>query len=174
MQYIRCQDVEFLLKNYRLLKGLFQSLRLEIRRTRGGINKDDYIESMVFKKTQPGDIKIYSKGKTSDKTGNTALSYEQQAKKETDRLLKELKDELLLLDTTIGKIEISYKMLPEELQQIIKLRYYENLTSYQVEYKLLLSKYQVNERRKQALKQMQITSRITINDYNKVVKILKT
>ncbi len=172
MQFIQFNEIETLLKNYRHLKGLIQTLRLEIKRV-WGIPEDDFIETAMFKKTQPDDIKIFSKGQTSDKTGNIAVSYKRQMEIETNQLLRKLKSELLLISTVVGKIEIAYKTLPEEMQQIIKLRYYENFVSGQIEQKLHLSKYQLNERRKQALKQMRITSRITMDDYNEGIKILK-
>jgi len=108
----------------------------------------------------------------SDKTGNIGISYKNRFETENLDLFKELSKEFNLMKNIINKIDIGFKSIPEETRKIITLKYLDKYNWYEIEDKTLLTKQQCQMRRKKGIETMRVISRITIEQYQELLKIL--
>lgn len=170
--YIRYQEAERLLQIYPDLKVMGENIRRQIKGiSEEGDNKDDSIESLALHHTSLDEILGYSAGAISDKTCKTAIEYQKVLNDESIKALQELMGELTLLENVIDKVDIAMTILSETQKNIITARYWEKLTWSEIAGKLIMTESTCKQRRKEALERLCKVVRITIDEFEAVMKL---
>lgn len=171
--YIRYHEAERLFIMYPVLKSMLESLQICLQTSieRDSLDEDIY-ELCVG--SHAGSTSIPTVGNISDKTGNVAINYNKNLK----ITQKELKRDILLLSSVIQRINVARHSF-SKLQAIILESYYwgERETWQGVVNEIkekspyTISIRQAKEERKKAINKIVSTSKITIDDYNLVLKL---
>ncbi len=167
MGYIRRHEIEILLRNYQGIKAMAESLRLELQSV-SAESQTDVIESFMFHRN----FDALPKGKNTitDKTGNIAS---RPTKMDTRaEIAREISGELFLFSTVLQKMDIALNTLRPSEKEIIELRYFKNLTWIQIADRTLVSIGSAQRCRAEAMKKITVVSRISIDDYNRLIEIL--
>jgi DNA-directed RNA polymerase specialized sigma24 family protein len=141
MQYIRENEAEILLEKYRGLRGMIQNIRIQMQ---------NVIESSEAR---------------------IAIEHEKSLSIETQKALKELRSELLLLEMVVDKIDTALSAIQVLQKDILVMRYCEKLVFAEIADKLFVSATKIKQKRKDALKRFCPLSRITMEEFEKVVKL---
>lgn len=165
MDYIRAFELEKLLTNYQALTGLIESLKLQLE-AMFDENADEIIQGMVFRRSLDGLPR--GRGSVSDRTASIALNTRSSIRDEA----KEICHDLLLLESTVKKIDVSLRAIRPAERQIIELRCFQGLTWAEVADKVISSTSQVKRKGKEALTRMTAVCRIPIEAYRKVMQLL--
>lgn len=174
MQIIRYHEIENLIKLYKTIVANMDCLLAEIA-TIGESELDDYISGMALGNVGLDvdlGVAIDRGHAPSDKTGQLAISYNNRFENENLELFKELNEELNLIKNIINKLDIGFKSIPEETRKIIILKYFDRLNWYEIEDLTLLTKQQCQMRRKKGIETMRVVCRITIDQYQDLMRIL--
>lgn len=173
MEYIRYTEAEELLQLYPDLVVLSTNIRNQIRLlTAERENPDAFIERLALRHAAPDEVPSYSKGTITNKTCNTAITYEEKMNHENIEALQQLITELTLLETVIEKIDTGLKILFVTQREIIELFYWKGHTWSEIASKLILTESTCKQRRKQAIERFYPLSRITLAEYEKLMKLL--
>jgi DNA-binding NarL/FixJ family response regulator len=170
--YIRYQEAERLLQIYPDLKVMSENIRRQIKGiSEKGDNKDDNIASLALHHASFDDIPIYSTGAITDKTCSTAIKYREAIDNEHMEVLQELMTELILLENAIDKIGIGMTILLKIQKDIIAAKYWQGLTWTEIASNLLMTESTCKQRRKEAIERLCIVSKITLTEFEQVVKL---
>ncbi len=177
-KYISYIQTENLFKALPTLLAIKESLQLDIDRL-GVINSeeiDDYIYTQVIGNKVLSDTP--PSGKISDTTGDVAESHKHNIDQAYDNALKSIKKDRFSIDLVDDKLNIALRRLPLLNQQILKLFYWEKKTWAEVLEELKISnnymtKRQVVIRRKNSLEKIQSISKITVETYANVIRLME-
>jgi hypothetical protein len=176
MQYIRVHEIEQLLRLYHDLVGMSQSIRLQLDTIKDNEVTDDDLASLALHHATFDDIPSYSKGYASDKTSKVALNYEKALNFEVQQALRELQEDLQLIEIIIAKLDIALSVLPDTHKEIVLLRYCKGLkwdvidnTVNKNDY--LMSISAMKARGKEGIDRICVVSRISINAYQATMQL---
>lgn len=174
--YIRAHEAENLYKLLPTLKDILESLKITLNSI--SIDKDEgiYAASMA---TKIPDGSVPTCGNVSDKTGNLAISHPLRAKS----YRKELTEDILKLSTIIQKVELAFNSLSKRQRSTIELYYLSEMTWAMVVDALKNDKTiaqdkrditirTAKEERKKAIRKMVSISKVLVEDYNYVIKLV--
>ncbi|MDU5081227.1 hypothetical protein [uncultured Tissierella sp.] len=176
MQIIRYYEMEKLLGSYRDIEGAIECIKHELCELERGIDDtdvDDFIESLALKRVAFDGVKVRVEGHISDKTASTALNYRKKLEQENNQLLYKLREELFILQMVLDKINIGFRALPGEAREVIMYKYFEDLTWGDIEHKLYITKHRGTNIRKKGIERLCAICRITIKQYEEIMKLLK-
>lgn len=179
VEYISYIQTENLIKNWNTLLGVKESLALDIRSLGIEPNQeeiDDYIYTSVVGNKIMSDSP--PSGRISDTTGNTSGSYQQAIKRDYCNTLECLKKEKLHIEIVNDKLNIGFKRLNPLQQQILNLFYLEKKTWTEVLEELkkdkhFISKHQAQTNRRNSVQKIQQISKITVDMYAYVMKLVE-
>lgn len=166
--------MENLLRLYRKIEAAIECLNSEVNRlVKGAVNNDisDYIQGMALK-VNCVDIQASNKSHISDKTSNIALKYQEKFELENEELLWSINNELLLFEVVFEKLNIGLRALPIKIKKVIDLKYFDNLSWYEIEDKALISKAQAQRYRRQGVEMLCVITRLTIKQYDSAMQLL--
>ena len=173
MDYIRYHETEQLLKVYPVMTALAQSIRVELENLKESEgDMDDGIYALALKHAVTDEIPGYSVGAITDKTGNIGVSYKATLTSEKQIALCELRDELLIMEKTIDKINIGLHVIPELWRNILAAKYWKGETWTSISEKLIISESNGKALRKKAVERISRILRIDIPTYKEVMKLL--
>jgi hypothetical protein len=182
LDYIREQETERLFIAWPLIKSTKESLTLDLKailaKTKIEANEDyDYIYSLVTGNRVMNDMPPANTNAISKPTENIALNYSGAINRDTKNTKNELKEELFELWLVDEKLTRAFQSLPPLKQNILKLFYWEMKTWDEVLEELKLGKqfygkHQARKHKKDAIRQLSITLRISIETYENVMKIV--
>ncbi|MDQ4679846.1 hypothetical protein [Stenotrophomonas maltophilia group sp. RNC7] len=167
--------MEELIKKKRDLECAVISIEFELMELSKGLNDndaDEYIANVALKRPNVDQVKINTKGHITDKTGSTAVNFRENLEKEIAETIDQLKYELYLFKIVIEKLDIAFRVISEEGKKIIELKYIENLTWFEIEDNLLITKNKGQDIRKKSIERLRSISRITAQQYKQVIEIL--
>lgn len=167
--------MEFLLKSYKELKVLIESIKYEVINLKKGVDENEvneHIEGKVLRKSAYDEVNVSSGGHISDKTSNIALSYRGELEKENNELLIKLQQELFTLQIVLDKLDIGLRGLPQETTNVIVCKYINNLTWNEIGDQMLVSRSQAQDIRKKGIERLRAICRITIVQYDIVAGLL--
>lgn len=165
MECIRTIELEELLKNYNIMAAMVQKLNFQLNEI-SSMPKDELIESMMFKRKMDG--LPFRKGTASDKTCRIALNINSERKEAMQEICKDL----ILLNNVFEKLRISFTSLNAWEREVITKKYFEGSTWQQIIKYTGKSEQTVKRYRDKAFEKIKIITRITLNDYLKLQKIL--
>lgn len=177
MEYIRCHEVEQILNKYPDMKIMAENIRSQMRNVLDTSDIGDEIESMALKRSTAEDIAYsYTPGTISDRTAKIALGYQIALSNEKKEALRELRGELLTFETIINKLDIGISILSALQKDIIIARCWDALKWAEVIDKInkteyILSATPAKAKYKLALDRLCIVSRITIIEYQTIMKL---
>jgi len=177
-EYISYIQTEELFKKWPTLQGIRESLERELElyecTSKTGITDDDIYTKIIGNKVLSDSP---HSGKLSDTTGDTALNAEQMWDKDMKETKKHLLEEKLYIELVNDKLDIAFKRLSPTQQKILKLFYIENRTWAEVLEQLkrdnYMSKDQAKRRRREAIEKIQSISKITVDMYDYVMKLVE-
>lgn len=174
--YIRGHEVEQLLSLYNALYGMSQSIRLQMDTIKGNEVTDDDILGMALPHRDFEDIPSYSQGVISDRTAKTALKYETSLNLEVQEALKEMREELLLIETVIAKLDIALSIISPIQKEIVTSRYCKGLKWDEIDIiinkdKYLMSVSAMKSRGREGVECITKVCRIGVCEFEKVVKL---
>jgi DNA-directed RNA polymerase specialized sigma subunit len=168
MEFVRYHETETLLKRFKELQGMSEVLRAQVQSVMA-VNEGEVIESLVFFRNADGLPK--SEGTVSDRTGNIAAGL-RKSNIEISDAIKEIAADLLLLDTTIQKLEIGLRVLLPNERKAVELKYFQGLNWYEIADEMSSSVATAQRHRKAGVERIRVVSRITVDDYNRIMRIL--
>ena len=127
MVHINYQSVENLLKEYKALTALVESLKIELQLAYvKGAQEDDneVIYALVLGNRKIDDMPRAA-NVISDKTFNVAISYRQSMKNSNYNEIKRLSQEILAISVVLEKIDVAINALTESEVSLIKSIYFE-------------------------------------------------
>lgn len=175
MQYIGYAQMEKLLFSYSEIDALLKTLKLELETisSKEDIDFDDFIYSQTIKDRTFNSVPVRGTGNITDKTGDIAITYKQQAFKEHIKLKNEIKDEILDITCILEKINISLNGISQNQREIIKRFYFDRLTWKQIAKELKIVERSAQFLRRKGINKMVSIARINVDLYNKVIGILE-
>lgn len=172
MDYVRCQEAEQLLELYPDMRGMIENVKLQMQNLLESSDiSDDDILSLATKHSNAEDINVHSQGVVSDRTAKIAIEYESVLIDEKKAALKELRGELLLLEVTVNKIDVALSTLLVIQKDILIARHFEKLVFAEIAGKLLISASAAKQKRIEGLERFSRISRITIDEYEQIMKL---
>lgn len=179
VEYISYIQTENLFKNWNTLLGVKESLALDIRTlvaTPMQEEIDDYIYTAVVGNKVLTDTP--PSGKISDITGSVAANYQQVIERGYLGTLESVKKEKFCIELVDDKLNIAFRRLNLMQQQLLKLFYWENKTWAEVldklkEDKHFITKHQAQSQRRNSIEKMQITSKINVEMYLFVMRLVE-
>jgi len=173
MSYIRYHEMENLVKNYKTLEAMKQSLIIQLQTF--SIDTNEHIHGAFFGGGDPG-MNVQS-NKISDNTYNIANSYRSNIENDYKSTLKEIKDEFMIVELILDKLELALRRLPKLQREIILLYYCEELQwdallEKMEENKMFVCKRQAQRYRKLALSKIRTISMIQLDAYEKVIQLI--
>ncbi|MGJ0847441.1 hypothetical protein ACR77J_12190 [Tissierella praeacuta] len=179
VEYISYIQTENLFKAWPTIQGIKESLGRELsfyKYTDKMGSADDYIYTKVIGNKVLSDTP--PSGKISDSTGNTAVNIENMWNEDMQSIKKRLMEEKFCIDLVNDKLEIAYRRLSLIQQKILKLFYLDNKTWAEVLEELkvekyFLSKQQAQLQRRNGIYKIQSISKITVETYVSVIKLVE-
>ncbi len=172
--YIRYHEAEKLFIMYPTLQSILESLQLNLKR----ITEDEEIDNTIYTLIMGNkrlDGTIPTIGNVSDSTGNLAVKIPINQK----ILAKEITKDILKLSIIIQKIELAKKSFSKKQTLVMELFYWgensEKMTWGQVVRKTKpeISVTSAKKERNCAVNKIVSISKITLEDYNWIVKLVK-
>lgn len=181
MDYIRYHETETLFIKWPLLKAIRESSLLELKAVgaKESIGTDEeYIYSLIVGNKVMNDMPFATTNDISNPTEKIAINYTKIIQNNISNTEKEIKEELLQLWLIDGKLDIGYKSLSPLKQKILELYYWDKHTWDETIQALkkdnnYCSKSQVQKYRKEAIEKIKRISKITIEMYNDIMKIIE-
>lgn len=166
MEYTRVNEMEILLCKHDAIQGIIDSLKVQLEAV-AAESEESVIQSMILSHRLDG--QPAAMGNVTDKTGNTAFN---SKSKDVKAGVKEICKDLILLEKTQQKIDIALRILRPQERTIIELRCFQGLTWQQVCDKSLFSDSHTRRIMKEAVSKLTTVSKIELNDYNQIKKLL--
>lgn len=166
--YIRTFELEELLKNYNAIEALARELEIEYKMVANeSESESDIIESMTFIRKLDG--LPPGKGTITDRTSKAAIS----AKAEGMEDLKKICSDAILVSVIIEKLMIVMRSHRTLDKRIVELRLYDELTWDEVSKAVDCSTRTAQHRFKAAITRTAAISRIEMDDYLRVKKLIE-
>lgn len=176
--YISYIQTENLIRAWPTIQGIKESLSIELKalESKNSDEKDDYILTQAIGNKVVSDIP--PSGKISDTTGDIAASYLQVIERDYYSTLEAIKKEKFCIELVDDKLNIAYRRLSLVQQKILKLFYLENKTWAEVleelkKEKHFFSKQQAQFQRRDGIYKIQTISKITVETYVSVMKLVE-
>jgi len=168
--FIRYHEAEKLFMMYQTLQSILESLQLNLK----GINEDNEIDDTIYALIMGNkrlDRTVPMIGNVSDSTGSLAVKIPINQK----ILAKEITKDVLKLSIIIQKIELAKKNFSKKQTLIMELFYWGENTWGQVVNKIkpVISVTSAKKERNCAVNKIVSISKITVEDYNWIVKLVK-
>lgn len=181
MNYIRYQEAEKLFQMWPLLEAIRGSslLELEAAGAKESIGTDeDYIYNLAIGNKVMSDMPFATTNEISHPTENIACNYPKIMKNDLRSIRKEIKEEILQLWLVDEKLKLAYKTLSPIQQHILKLYYWDKKTWSETledikKEKLFCSKSQAQKHRKDGIEKIAMVSKITMEMYTDILKIVE-
>lgn len=178
VEYISYIQTENLIRAWPTIQGIKESLQIELKalEVKSSDEEDDYIYTQVMGNKVLSDIP--PSGKISDSTGNIAASYLQVINRDYYSTLEAIKKEKFCIELVDDKLDIAFRRLSLVQQNILKLFYLEKKIWAEVldelkKEKCFYSKQQAQAQRRYAIEKMQSISKITVDAYLQVMKLVE-
>lgn len=179
LEYISYIQTENLIRAWPTIQGIKESLGRELsfyKYTNKMGSADDYIYTKVIGNKVLSDTP--PSGKISDSTGNTAVNIENMWNEDMQSIKKRLMEEKFCIELVDDKLNIAFRRLSLVQQKILKLFYLENKTWAEVldelkKEKYFISKQQAQFQRRYAIEKMQSISKIKVDSYFQVMKLVE-
>lgn len=168
--YIRCHELEAILMCYRELEGLVNVLEIQAATVLDGEEEDEIYGQMVKRKI---DGQPVGHGKVFDRTATLGIDM-RQLSNEARAAVKEIWDELILVETILLKLKIAHGILTYRQKEVVRLKYFERFVWKEIAAKMNLSERSVIHDRKKAIEKMTRLCRISIEEYKKTMGLLKS
>jgi RNA polymerase sigma factor (sigma-70 family) len=169
IDFIRYHEVEALLRNFQSLRGAEEVLRMQLQSILGE-SENETIESLALFRNTDGLPK--SGGITPDRTGNIATGGLRKSNSEISEAAKSIAKDLTLIDAITRKMEIALNVLSPSERRVVELKYFEGLNWQEIADEMATSISTVQRHRRAGVERVRIVSRITVDDYNRIMKIL--
>ncbi|OZV12314.1 hypothetical protein CIW83_09450 [Tissierella sp. P1] len=179
VEYISYIQTENLIKVWPTIQGIKESLDRELslyEYTNKIGSANSYIYTKVIGNKVISDIP--PSGKISDTTGDTAVNIENMWDKDMKSIKNSLLEEKFCIDLIDDKLNIAFRRLSQMQQKILKLFYLDNKTWAEVLEELkvekyFLSKQQAQFQRRNGIYKVQSISKITVESYLQVMKLVE-
>lgn len=178
VEYISYIQTENLIRAWPTIQGIKESLSIELKalESKNSDEKDDYILTQAIGNKVVSDIP--PSGKISDTTGDIAASYLQVIEHDYYITLESIKKEKFCIELVDDKLNIAYRRLSLVQQKILKLFYLEKKIWAEVldelkKEKCFYSKQQAQAQRRYAIEKVQTISKITVETYVSVMKLVE-
>jgi RNA polymerase sigma factor (sigma-70 family) len=169
IDFIRYHEVEALLRNFQSLRGAEEVLRMQLQSILGE-SENETIESLALFRNTDGLPK--SGGITPDRTGNIATGGLRKSNSEISEAAKSIAKDLTLTYAITRKMEIALNVLSPSERRVVELKYFEGLNWQEIADEMATSISTVQRHRRAGVERVRIVSRITVDDYNRIMKIL--
>jgi RNA polymerase sigma factor (sigma-70 family) len=169
IDFIRYHEVEGLLRSFQSLRGAEEVLRMQLQSILGE-SENETIESLALLRNTDGLPK--SGGITPDRTGNIATGGLRKSNSEISEAAKSIAKDLTLIDAITRKMEIALNVLSPSERRVVELKYFEGLNWQEIADEMATSISTVQRHRRAGVERVRIVSRITVDDYNRIMKIL--
>lgn len=181
VKYISYIQTETLFKAWPTIQAIKESLVLELETLGGSLSQseiDGYISSKAVGNKELTGVSISGIGGKSDITGNTAISYKGIMDRDYKSTLEAIQKERIHIELVDDKLDIAFRRLSPMQQQILKLFYLDSKTWAEVldelkKDKHFVSKQQAQTQRRYAIEKMQSISKITVDMYQFVMKLVE-
>lgn len=175
MEYIRYAQAEELLRSYDTIKLLLDSLNIELQNNikKENIDGDEEIISAMSLGIRGYDIVPPPKISSSDKTANAAIEYEKKIRNDKNGVIKEIKNDIIDVEWILAKIDIGLESLNPRRQEIIKKKYIQDLSWKTICDDMHNEKRYLQEERKEGMKSFIKISRISVKQYEKLIKMIR-
>lgn len=175
-EYVREHEVEKLLSLYNDLQGMAETIKIQMSGLESSKATDDDIEAMALKHATFDDTPSHPPGAITDKTSRIALKYESTINHEMHDAIQELEEELLLIQSVVAKLDIGLSVISPIQKEIVTSRYCRGLKWDEIEDAInkteyIMSASSAKTRCKEGLKRLCIVSRISISEYQAVMKL---
>jgi DNA-directed RNA polymerase specialized sigma24 family protein len=167
--YVRTQELEWILTNYRELAAIRQELEIEAEAVANEGKDDDAIYGLVLKRSV--DWMPHTK-KISDRTATAALNIHELSR-ECMTALKEIKNDMLLVGLMLDKLAIALRVLKPLERKIIELKLFQVLTWSEIANNTTYSTRSVQGMYKSALEKTLRICRISLDEYQDVRALLE-
>jgi RNA polymerase sigma factor (sigma-70 family) len=169
IDFIRYHEVEGLLRSFQSLRGAEEVLRMQLQSILGE-SENETIESLALLRNTDGLPK--SGGITPDRTGNIATGGLRKSNSEISEAAKSIAKDLTLTYAITRKMEIALNVLSPSERRVVELKYFEGLNWQEIADEMATSISTVQRHRRAGVERVRIVSRITVDDYNRIMKIL--
>ena len=178
LNYISYQEAEKLFEVWPMLERIKENSAIETKLIEAVKNEniDEWIYSLAIGNKVLDDLP--HPHTNSSPTERIAMSYAKTIEHELLDTSEEVKKEIMLLFLVDIKLKIAFDGLTPLQQKILKLFYWEKKTwaeilSQLAKEKEYLSKHQAQVQRKEGIRRLAITSRITVKVYEDVMRIIE-
>ena len=179
VKYISYIQTEILVRNWKTLQGIRESLALDIQSLGEKPSQeeiDDYILTQVVGNKVMSDIP--PSGSISDTTANTSASYKQIIKSGHSNALRSLREEKLCIELIDDKLNIAFRRLTVLQRRILTLFYLESKTWTEVlselkEEKHFISRSNAQKYRRVSIEKVCSISKITTDVYLKAMNLVE-
>jgi len=141
-----------MLKSYQHNKRKIKQLKFELANPPR--LADDEIIGALALSGNSADRNIISGNHVSDKTMMIAMKYHETGEQLMSEAIKQIAQELTVLETETGRIESYLSLLPEKLSEVIRLFYFEGMQNAQIAGQLGISAPTVVYRKSAAIKEL--------------------
>lgn len=182
-EYISYIQTEKLFQAWPLIQGIKESIEKELEKVEQmqSIEEKEEAEYIYTKIVGNKELSDMPKplGTVSDTTGNIAVAdIRKIIRKDIQETRDRLLEEKFYIEMVDDKLNIAFKRLSRVQQRVLTLFYHENKTWAEVlddlkQDKYFLSKHQAQIKRRHALEKIQRISKITVEMYDYVMKLLE-
>ncbi len=168
MEFIRTQELDYLLRHLNELHVLLENFKKQIENIKND-KGDDLIYACMTNRNMDG---LPGTRRISDRTAITALNL-RGISGERRGAFQEVRAEINQIGMVIDKLEMAKRRLSHEEQTIINYRYQREKTLQEISSLMKCSKAKIQKNIGQALERMCQACRIEQDEYTKVLKILE-
>ncbi len=179
MNYISYQEAEKLFEVWPMLKQIKQSSTMELKIIEELKNNAESIDEWIYSLSVGNKILdgLPHPKTASSPTERVAIEYGNIISKDIFNSNDKIKIEIMLLYLVDEKLKIAFDGLSQLQQKILKLFYWQKKTWAEILSQLadedeFISRHQAQDQRKEAIRKIAITSRITVKVYTDVMKIV--
>lgn len=166
MGYVRYKQIEVLLSQYAVLRGLVDNLKIEVNRIQRGSKTRQFTEDEI----------LYSMAVGNHSLSDTPAAYASPGDKETRIILAKDKimDEMInnnindinVIGETLDMLTDGLMSLPVEDRKILVGKYTENKTWKQLSMELCIERDPLIKKRRSAIERLQKILRVTDEQYD--------
>lgn len=170
--YIRTQELEWILTNYRTLQAFIQQLGIELQNVKeestGGGDDEAYSRAVRYNY----DGMPVASHRISDRTAAAVIDRLKTAM-EMRKIIKEIQVDIMTVDIVIGIIDMGMRRLNVQLRTAIELKYFEKKTWKEISHEMRVDTRTLSRYHSKALEKILSICRITLVDCLKLQKLLE-
>lgn len=165
--YLKHYEMEDIMKNIKVLEAILKNLQLEIESAYATESSDDVIYAMVIGNHALSDM---PKAKNiEDRTSSVAILYKKSSAKADYERIKQISKEIIEINTILEKIKTSVMALDDYHRELIYDLYWRNKTWSEISCNSVAKERKAKREKRKALEQISIISRITKDDYKRIM-----